>query len=316
MGSVINNELSPIIADAANVSTALWVGVLLCLLSSVSVILVVWLDRRATKGMSPSAQRVEVEAAHSVKLSDAKHFGPIFWLLTLSAIVIYGCIIPFVSVASSVLIERDYFKAPPPPCARCGEGVYEGKTICDSIDLSHCPSSPPFAWPLPPLSADCTIESSADQWSCYTTSGPFLDDSSINCDDEAWKSGPFTERYCATKAVAESRAATPMSIPYLISAVISPFLGLVVDRIGLRAFLIAVAPAALLVAHLLLAVTNVTPFAPLTLLGVAYSVFAAVLWPAVPLVVEEHHVGTAYGVVTAAMVSGFSRFCIRRPELT
>jgi hypothetical protein len=305
LGSVINNELSPLIAAAADASVALWTGVLLCLLSSTAVLLVIWLDRRATRtALSPASQRAESAAAHSVKLSDVKQFGPLFWLLALSAVVIYGCIVPFISVASSVLIERDYFKAPPAACLRCGDGVYQEETLCKTIDLTHCPESPPYAWPLPRLSANCSISAPEDQWQCYspTAAAPLIDDTKINCDDEAWQSGPFTETYCAKKAVAEARAATPMSIPYMISATISPFLGLLVDRVGLRAFLIAVAPLVLVVAHLLLAWTTVSPYTPMIMLGVAYSVFAAVLWPAVPLVVEEHHVGTAYGVITAAMV--------------
>lgn len=304
LGSVINNEISPMVAAASNVSLALWTGVLLCLVSSTAVAVVVWIDGRAKRKQSLQDQQAESEAAHSVKLSDVKYFGASFWLLALSAAVIYGCIVPFISVASSALIERDFFKAPPSECLQCGEGAYQGQTLCEEIDLTRCPDSPPYAWPLPMLSPNCSISEPQDQWNCYspTLEPPYLDDSKINCEDAAWKEGPFTKTYCAKKADAEARAATPMSIPYLISASISPFLGLLVDRIGRRAMLIFFAPVALVVAHLLLAVTSVNPFIPLTLLGVAYSFFAAVLWPAIPLVVEEHHVGTAYGVVTAAMV--------------
>ncbi|RLN97133.1 hypothetical protein BBJ28_00015156, partial [Nothophytophthora sp. Chile5] len=154
------------------------------------------------------------------------------------------------------------------------------------------------------LSANCSIDIPTDQWACFVSasSSILIDKTKINCDDSAWKNGPFTTIYCDKKAEAEARAATPMSIPYLISAIISPFLGLLVDRIGLRAFFLLLAPVTLVVAHTMLAISTLTPFVPLALLGVAYSVYAAVLWPACPLVVEEHHIGTAYGVVTAAMV--------------
>ncbi|RLN96444.1 hypothetical protein BBJ28_00015897 [Nothophytophthora sp. Chile5] len=314
LGSVINNELSPRIAEAANVSTALWAGVLMCAFSGVSVLLVIAVDNRAKQQLPASARKAEDAVAQSIKLSDVKEFRMSFWLLALSAMVIYGCVVPFNSVASSLLIERDYFKTPPSECIRCGQGVYEGNTNCDAIDLDQCPSSPPFAWPLPMLSANCSIDIPTDQWACFVSasSSTLIDKTKINCDDSAWKNGPFTTIYCDKKAEAEARAATPMSIPYLISAIISPFLGLLVDRIGLRAFFLLLAPVTLVVAHTMLAASTLTPFVPLTLLGVAYSVYAAVLWPACPLVVEEHHIGTAYGVVTAAMVNtrdAASYFC-------
>ena len=38
--------------------------------------------------------------------------------------------------------------------------------------------------------------------------------------------------------------------------------------------------------------------------GVAYSMFAAALWPSIPYVVPEKSVGIAYGVVTAVQNAG------------
>lgn len=277
LGSVINNEMSPAIAKTSGVSAALWIGVAMCVMSSIMVLLVIPLDKRAER--STTSSQKEPAAAQSTHFSDIKHFRPAFWLLALSCLVVYGCVIPFNSVASSLLMERDFFKEPPADCRRCGIGAYANQ--CEEI-APGCPSVPPYAWPLANLSADCTIKVPADQWNCTTDSPPWIDDSKINCDDDAWKNGPFTKTYCIKKAEAAQKAATPMSIPYIISAVISPFLGFVVDRIGLRAFLALVAPIALTIVHLLLGLSNVNIYIPLVLQGVAYSVFAAALWPSVP----------------------------------
>lgn len=84
------------------------------------------------------------------------------------------------------------------------------------------------------------------------------------------------------KFKAEAATATPMSVPYLISAILSPFLGLVVDKIGQRALLALLAPMALVVVHLLLGLSNISPWFPLVIQGISYSVFAAALWPSVP----------------------------------
>jgi len=279
LGSVINNEVSPVIAKAEGVSAALWVGVAMCVMSSITVLLVIPLDKRAERASGEDSKDATA-GAQSTHFSDIKHFRPAFWLLALSCLVVYGCVIPFNSVASSLLMERDFFKDPPLDCQRCEHGAYPANHTCADI-APGCPPVPPYAWPLPNLSADCKIKTPEDQWNCSTTP-PLIDDSKINCDDEAWKNGPLTKTYCIKKADAAVKAATPMSIPYIISAVISPFLGFVVDRIGLRAFLALVAPLALTVVHVLLGLTDVNLYAPLVLQGVAYSVFAAALWPSVP----------------------------------
>ncbi|CAH0475668.1 unnamed protein product [Peronospora belbahrii] len=305
LGSVINNELSPIVAQASDVSTALWVGVIMCLASTFTVLLVIPIDKRGEK-LAKINHNAEAAAAESVHFSDVKHFRPAFWLLALSCLVVYGCVIPFNNVASSLLLERDFFKEPPEQCRRCGEGFYINEVNCQDIAVG-CPSVPPYGWPLPLLSANCTIKEPQDQLYC-STSPPLILGDNINCDDDAWKLGPLTNTYCAAKMDAAQKAATPMSIPYIISAVISPFLGFVVDRVGLHAFLALVAPLALTAVHVMLGLTQVTLYVPLVLQGVAYSVFAAALWPSIPYVVEAKHVGTAYGAVTAIQNIGLALF--------
>lgn len=278
LGSVINNEVSPWIALESNVSAALWFGALMCVFSTISVLLIIPIDKRSER--SSHSHKTSQLPPESISFSDVKQFRPAFWLLSLSCLVVYGCVIPFNNVASSLLMERDFFKLPPPACIRCGEGAYAWEFECDKIAI-ECPSVPPYAWPLPLLSDNCKIDKPEDQWNC-TTTPPLIEESHINCDNEAWKNGPLTKIYCAKKAEAARKAATPMSIPYIISAIISPFLGFVVDRIGLRAFMALMAPIALTGVHLMLGLTNVSLYIPLVLQGVAYSVFAAALWPSVP----------------------------------
>uniref|UniRef100_A0AAV1V787 Lysosomal dipeptide transporter MFSD1 n=2 Tax=Peronospora matthiolae TaxID=2874970 RepID=A0AAV1V787_9STRA len=305
LGSVINNELSPVVAQASGVSSALWVGVIMCLGSTSTLLLLTPIDRTAEK-LDKKSLKGDAAIAESIRFSDVKYFRPAFWFLALSCLVVYGCVIPFNNVASSLLMERDFFKEPSEQCRRCGEGRYIFELDCEHI-APGCPSVPPYGWPLPLLSANCTIKEPSDQWNC-STSPPLILDDKINCDDEAWKLGPLTKTYCAAKMGAAQRAATPMSIPYIISAVISPFLGFVVDRVGLRALLALVAPLALTAVHAMLGYTQVTLYVPLVLQGVAYSVFAAALWPSVPYVVEAKYVGTAYGAITAIQNVGLAMF--------
>lgn len=280
LGSVINNELSPTIASASSVTSALWFGVLMCAMSFIAVLVLIPIDRRAEAQSQANRPKKRPASSRGIRMSDFRHFRPAFWLLALSCLVVYGCVIPFNNVASSLLMERDFFKEPSQECQRCGEGVYSNQTICAQLAPS-CPPVPPYAWPLPRLSANCTIHVPKDQLNC-TNTPPLIDDSQIDCDDSAWRDGPFTIDYCAKKADAAQKAATPMSIPYVISAILSPFLGFVVDRIGLRAVLALIAPLALTCVHVMLGLTHVSLYVPLMLQGIAYSVFAAALWPSVP----------------------------------
>ena len=120
----------------------------------------------------------------------------------------------------------------------------------------------------------------------------------IDCTEDEWKDG-CTEEYCSRLSDAESEASIIMSIPYIISAALSPPLGFFIDRYGYRAVIAAIAPAILIIVHLLLAVTDVNPIGPLVGQGLAYTGFVSVLWPAVPLVVIERLLGLAFGIVTS-----------------
>jgi nitrate/nitrite transporter NarK len=100
------------------------------------------------------------------------------------------------------------------------------------------------------------------------------------------------------------------SIPFFISACTSPFLGGIVDRWGKRAILLTVSAACLSFAHILLAFFTINPALALSIIGLSYAVYAAAIWPSVPFVVEEHQLGTAYGVVTAVQNGGLAAFPI------
>jgi MFS family permease len=99
-----------------------------------------------------------------------------------------------------------------------------------------------------------------------------------------------------------------MSIPYIISAVLSPFLGAFVDKFGMRAIVATIAPATLIIVHAVLGYSVVDPIGPLVGQGLAYSAFAAVLWPSVPLVCEQKFIGLGYGIVTSVQNIGLAVF--------
>ncbi len=50
-------------------------------------------------------------------------------------------------------------------------------------------------------------------------------------------------------------------------------------------------------AHLLLGLTGIHPSVPFILMGISFSLVPAALWPAVPVLIGEQYLGTAYGLI-------------------
>ena len=98
-------------------------------------------------------------------------------------------------------------------------------------------------------------------------------------------------------------------IPFIISAISSPFLGIMIDKIGKRALLITLGSVILLAAY---STSMFMPECdqcynevyPLVLIGIGYSIYAAAIWGSVPYVVESSATGTAFGIATAVQNIG------------
>lgn len=110
----------------------------------------------------------------------------------------------------------------------------------------HCPSSKFYQ---PPLPVNITIDGK------YYSK---LEADDIDCSDDDWADGCAKE-FCNRQSDGIKAASTVMSIPYIISACLSPLLGGFVDKFGMRAVISTIAPAALVLVHTLMAVTNVDP---------------------------------------------------------
>ena len=98
------------------------------------------------------------------------------------------------------------------------------------------------------------------------------------------------------------------SIVIFASMIFAPFAGDLVDRIGRRASLMVVGSLLLIPAHLLLGLTHLNPIPSMVILGGAFVLVPAAMWPSVPLVVEENRVGTAFGLMTAIQNLGLGLF--------
>lgn len=79
--------------------------------------------------------------------------------------------------------------------------------------------------------------------------------------------------------------------------VFTPLFGFLVDRKGRSATAMILGAATLVFVHLMFALTPFKPHAFLILLGVAFSLVPAAMWPSMVKLVREKEIGTAYGLM-------------------
>jgi MFS family permease len=92
----------------------------------------------------------------------------------------------------------------------------------------------------------------------------------------------------------------------LTAMVATPLFGLLADRIGRRALLMAIGSALFMPTFLLLAHTSLPIYLPMAMLGVAFSLIPAVMWPSVAYLVDEQRLGTGYALMTLCQQTGWA----------
>ena len=105
-----------------------------------------------------------------------------------------------------------------------------------------------------------------------------------------------------------STAPGTSSIIIFASMCFAPFAGGLVDRIGRRGSLMFLGALLMIPCYLVLGFTMVPPWLPMLLLGAAFVLVPAAMWPAVPLIVEKNRVGTAFGLMTMVQNVGLALF--------
>ena len=94
----------------------------------------------------------------------------------------------------------------------------------------------------------------------------------------------------------------------LFAMIATPLFGLLVDRVGKRALLMMVGSLLLIPVYLMMGYTQVNLYVPMAMMGVAFSLIPAVMWPSVAYLVDQSKLGTAYGLMTMIQNIGFGGF--------
>ncbi len=84
----------------------------------------------------------------------------------------------------------------------------------------------------------------------------------------------------------------------LFAMIATPLFGLWVDRVGKRALLMMFGSSLLIPVYLIMAYTQISLYVPMAMMGVAFSLIPAVMWPSVAYIVDQSKLGTAYGLMT------------------
>jgi MFS family permease len=94
----------------------------------------------------------------------------------------------------------------------------------------------------------------------------------------------------------------------LFAMIATPLFGLFADRVGKRAFLMMLGSLLLIPVYLTMAYTHVSLYLPMAMMGVAFSLIPAVMWPSVAYIVDQSRLGTAYGLMTMIQNIGLFGF--------
>lgn len=98
------------------------------------------------------------------------------------------------------------------------------------------------------------------------------------------------------------------SIIIFASMVLAPFAGYLVDKIGKRASLMILGSIIMIPSYLAMGLTDIYPAYPMMILGAAFVLVPAAMWPSVPLIVRKEAVGSAFGIITFIQNIGLALF--------
>jgi MFS family permease len=108
------------------------------------------------------------------------------------------------------------------------------------------------------------------------------------------------------RGVSREAAGALNSVLPLAAMFATPLFGLLADRIGHRALLMALGSATLIPVYLMMVYTSAPLWLVIVFMGIAFSLIPAVMWPSVAYLVPEGRLGTAYALMTLVQQVGLA----------
>jgi MFS family permease len=94
----------------------------------------------------------------------------------------------------------------------------------------------------------------------------------------------------------------------LFAMICTPLFGLLVDKIGKRSLFMMFGSILLIPVYLIMAYSHLSLYIPMAMMGIAFSLIPAIMWPSVAYVVDQSKLGTAYGLMTMIQNIGLAGF--------
>lgn len=109
----------------------------------------------------------------------------------------------------------------------------------------------------------------------------------------------------AVRIAALKQAGNVNSLLPFSAMIFTPLFGLLVDRVGKRAWFMMFGSLLLMPVYLMMAYSSISLYLPVSLMGIAFSLIPAVMWPSVAYIVDQSRLGTAYALMTLIQQIGF-----------
>jgi MFS family permease len=122
---------------------------------------------------------------------------------------------------------------------------------------------------------------------------------------------PFRTTYAIeyfqhAKGLTLAQAGVANSWVFFAAIFATPFFGLLADRLGHRALMLAFGTLLLPLTFVVLGLTTLSLWVSTVMMGVSFSLVPAVIWPATTLIVEPRRLGTALGLITLIQALGMA----------
>lgn len=109
----------------------------------------------------------------------------------------------------------------------------------------------------------------------------------------------------AVRVASLERAGNLNSLLPFSAMIATPLFGLLVDRVGKRALFMMFGSLLLMPVYLMMAYSPISLYVPVSMMGIAFSLIPAVMWPSVAYIVDQSRLGTAYALMTLIQQIGF-----------
>ncbi len=297
LGSIAAFNFLPWIVKSYSLKTAVWIGAASTIAGFFLTILYCLVDKHGDEKGYVSVLEDQAEEPFSVR--DALRLPKAFWVITLLCVTYYSTIFPFTGVSKDMFVEKEKIKqvaaleqkGMPPLLARevfdlvnnedtlkdeeKAKGIAEKLRAgehCDSVSIAFDEKNTVYSLEL-----------------TYRWEG----EERRQIVDRAFLTGPEYTKLNEAKI----SGASLTSLILVISMCVTWLFGLMIDKVGKRATLMIIGSIIMIPCHVSLVYTNIPPLIPMFILGLSFALVPAALWPAVPLIVKEKNLGTAYGII-------------------